>query len=164
MKFWKNIRYKSTATGGFLQGFSCQRADFRTMPFKNDTLYRKNENSPVELISDDLSWAKETNLEVIFEGQKQVKIGIPVLCRFGKIPLMKDNNFSPHNSEGKQLHLAVGLYEIWHPNYFWFLLNKWAQLQQNWSGKVGDNRHGCGSKWRWKKWQKNVCFLAAEWA
>ena len=130
-KVWQNDDHAMQP----VQGFSCQRADFRTMPFKNDTLYRKNENSPVELISDDLSWANETNLEVIFEGQKQVKIGIPVLCRFGKILLMKDNNFSPHNSEGKQLHLAVGLYEIWHPNYFWFLLNKWAQLQLNWCGR-----------------------------
>ena len=36
----------------------------------------------MELINDDLWWAQETNMEVIFKGQKKLKMGI----RFFRIP------------------------------------------------------------------------------
>ena len=34
----------------------------------------------MELMSDDLWWAQETNMEVIFKGQKKLKMGIHVFA------------------------------------------------------------------------------------
>ena len=94
-----------------IQGFSSQRADFRTMSFENYSLYWKNENSPMELMSDDLWWAQETNMEVIFKGQKKLKMGIRFFAILEKLLSCKNAAKFCHMFQG------VNSYNYW---FIWF--------------------------------------------
>ena len=66
----------------------------------------------MELMSDDLWWAQETNMEVIFKGQKKLKMGIRVFAILEKFLSCKNAARFCHSFQG------VNSYSYW---FIWIL-------------------------------------------